>query len=146
MFVSNRTGYESGANKLINIFLGLAFAFMLLPSINLINLNISRIMERSAEIGVRKAFGASSWQLVAQFVVENIVVTALGGLLGFIFSFLVLAQIEAKNLIPGIRFHLTLNVFYYAFGMIFFFGILSGVLPAYKMSKLHPVTALKGGA
>ncbi len=146
MFVSNRKGYESGANKLINIFLGLAFTFMLLPSINLINLNISRIMERSAEIGVRKAFGASSWQLVAQFVVENIVVTALGGLLGFIFSFLVLAQIEANNLIPGISFHLTLNVFYYAFGMIFFFGILSGVLPAYKMSKLHPVTALKGVA
>jgi len=141
----NRKNYDSGADTLINIFLGFAFAFMLLPSINLINLNVSRIMERSAEIGVRKAFGASSWQLVGQFVVENIVVTALGGLLGFILSYLVLAQIEANNLIPGISFYLTLNTFYYAFGMIFFFGILSGVLPAYKMSKLHPVAALKGG-
>ena len=43
--------------------------FMLL-TINLININVSRIMERAGEIGVRKAFGASSWTLVGQFIVE----------------------------------------------------------------------------
>ena len=45
---------------------------MLLPAVNLVNLNVSRIMERASEIGVRKAFGASSRALVGQFVVENV--------------------------------------------------------------------------
>ena len=43
--------------------------FMVLPTLNLVNLNVSRILERASEIGVRKAFGASSWRLVGQFVV-----------------------------------------------------------------------------
>ena len=51
---------------------------MLLPAVNLVNLNISRIMERASEIGVRKAFGASSRTLVGQFVVENLVLTLVG--------------------------------------------------------------------
>ena len=44
---------------------------MLLPTVNLVNINLSRILERASEIGVRKAFGASSRTLVGQFVVEN---------------------------------------------------------------------------
>ena len=52
---------------------------MLLPAINLVNLNVSRILERASEIGVRKAFGASSRTLVGQFVVENVVLTLVGG-------------------------------------------------------------------
>ena len=44
---------------------------MLLPALNLVNLSLSRILERSSEIGVRKAFGASSWTLFGQFLVEN---------------------------------------------------------------------------
>jgi putative ABC transport system permease protein len=46
-----------------------ALLFMLLPALNMINLSLSRILERSSEIGVRKAFGASSWGLVGQFLV-----------------------------------------------------------------------------
>ena len=49
--------------------------FMLLPALHLINLNVSRIMERASEIGVRKTFGASSRSLVGQFVVENVLLT-----------------------------------------------------------------------
>src|SRR5205823_11383630 len=66
---------------IIGIFI---FLFMLLPTINLVNINISRIMERSSEIGVRKAFGASSGKLVMQFVFENIILTLLGGIIGVI--------------------------------------------------------------
>ena len=63
-----------------------ACGFMLLPALNLINLSLSRILERSSEIGVRKAFGASSWTLVGQFLVENVVLTLVGGALGFLLS------------------------------------------------------------
>ena len=59
---------------------------MLLPTLNLVNINISRIMERASEIGVRKAFGASSRTLVGQFVVENIILTLVGGAFGLVLS------------------------------------------------------------
>ena len=52
----------------------------------LVNINITRIMERSSEIGVRKAFGASSKTLVYQFIVENMILTFLGGIIGIVLS------------------------------------------------------------
>ena len=63
---------------------------MTLPAINLINLNLSRILERASEIGVRRAFGARRGTLLGQFLVENIVLTFVGGILGLFFSALVL--------------------------------------------------------
>ena len=118
--------------------------FMCLPTINLININVSRIRERSSEIGVRKAFGASSLTLVGQFVVENIVLTLLGGVLAFGGSQLVLRAINQSDWIPYA--HLTLNprIFLYGMFIAVFFGLFSGVYPAWKMSRLHPVEALRG--
>ena len=51
----------------------------LIPTVNLVNINISRIMERASEIGVRKAFGAPARTLVGQFLVENVLLTLVGG-------------------------------------------------------------------
>jgi putative ABC transport system permease protein len=78
---------------------GLALMFMLLPAVNLININVSRIMERASEIGVRKAFGASARTLVGQFIVENIVLTLVGGVLGLVLSFFVLRALNASGFI-----------------------------------------------
>jgi len=135
---------ESGIGLLFTMLALLALGFMVLPSINLINLNISRILERSSEIGIRKAFGASSRELVFQFLVENLLITTLGGLLGLLFSWLILFQIDQSGLIPGFQYHISLHVLLYGLGLVFVFGVVSGVYPAYRMSKLHPVNALKG--
>jgi putative ABC transport system permease protein len=118
--------------------------FMLLPTINLININVSRIIERASEIGVRKSFGASSLTLVGQFVVENLILTFIGGIVGFILSFLVLDLLSASNLIPYAVFHMNFRIFLYGMGLILLFGVISGVYPAWKMSRMHPVNALKG--
>lgn len=122
------------------------FLFSLLPAVNLVNLNMSRIMERASEIGVRKAFGASSRTLVGQFVVENLVLTILGGLAGLALSMLALAALNASGLIPYAQFTMNYRVFLYGLGLAVFFGLLSGVYPAWRMSRLHPVQALKGAA
>jgi putative ABC transport system permease protein len=120
--------------------------FMLLPTVNLVNLNVSRIMERASEIGVRKAFGATARTLVAQFVVENLVLTLVGGLLGFGLAYAVLGGLTSSGVLPATRFDLNLRVFAWGLALAVAFGVISGVYPAWRMSRLHPVEALSGGA
>jgi putative ABC transport system permease protein len=137
---------DSGAWLLLAIIGTLMLLFMALPALNLINLNTGRILERSAEIGVRKAFGASSRQLVWQFVVENVLLCIAGGLLGLVFAKLALRWLEGSGLIPYLQVDLNLAVFGWGLLLAVVFGLLSGVVPAWKMSRLHPVQALKGEA
>jgi putative ABC transport system permease protein len=111
-----------------------------------VNLNMSRIMERASEIGVRKAFGASSRTLVGQFIVENLVLTMIGGAAGLVLSAIALRLLNSSGLIPYAQFQLNLRVFLYGLALALFFGVLSGVYPAWRMSRLHPVQALKGAS
>lgn len=122
-----------------------ALLFMLLPTLNLINLNLSRILERASEVGVRKAFGASSRTLIGQFVVENVVLTFVGGAAGLVLSGLALAVLNRSGVVPYAQFALNLRIFAYAVLLALFFGVLSGVYPAWRMSRLHPAEAIRGG-
>ncbi|MGY0038289.1 ABC transporter permease [Pedobacter sp. NJ-S-72] len=141
--IAGKDDGDSGVIKLISIMSLLAFLFLLLPTINLVNINITRIMERSSEIGVRKAFGASSRTLVYQFIVENIILTFIGGAIGVLLSILLIYFINTLNLIPNLDLSLNFAVLSYALIACVFFGLLSGVYPAWRMSKLNVVTALK---
>ncbi len=122
----------------------LMLLFMLLPTLNLVNINLSRILDRASEIGVRKAFGASSRTLVGQFVIENLVITLLGAALGLLLAIPVLTALNTSGVFPYARLVVSFRVFFYGLAMAVFFGILSGVYPAWRMSKLHPAQALRG--
>ena len=137
---------DSGGSRLLAMIAGGMLVFMLLPALNLVNLNMGRIMERSAEIGVRKAFGATSLQLAGQLVVENVLLCLAGGLLGLACAQLVLWWLEASQLIPYLEVHVNPTVFGCGMLLAFVFGLLSGAIPAWKMSRLDPVHALKGAA
>ena len=147
-FASRQFAPGQADNYPKSFFAGIAILmvlFMLLPAVNLININVSRIMERASEIGVRKAFGASSLTLVGQFVVENVLLTLVGGAIALLGSYLVLRALTESGLIPYADFHLNHRIFLYGLSLAVFFGLFSGVYPAWKMSRLHPVQALKGG-
>lgn len=134
---------NSGLGFFMTVLSLVVFFLMLLPAINLVNVNVSRIMERSSEIGVRKAFGASSSVLALQFVVENVILTLLGGVLSVILSQLILSAINSSDLIPNTLLSINYRVLLYGFGACIFFGLLSGVYPAWRMSRLEVVDALK---
>src|SRR5947209_6365780 len=140
----NRT--DSGVWILIGVLVAVALLFMTLPVLNLVTLNLSRIMERAPEIGVRKAFGASRPALIGQFVIENVVLTLIGGLAGFVLTIVALRIANQFSVVPGAVFEMNARVFFYGMLIAVFFGAFSGVYPAWRMSRLDPVLALRGGA
>ncbi|AMM50658.1 hypothetical protein TH61_04980 [Rufibacter sp. DG15C] len=145
-----RTSLGKGEKSNVALFYSLlalaAFLFMLLPTINLVNINISRIMERSSEIGVRKAFGASSKVIIGQFVVENVFLTLIGGMVGLALSLGVMHLINQSGIIAYADLGLNVRVFAWGILLCLVFGLISGVYPAYKMSRLNAVEALRGGS
>jgi putative ABC transport system permease protein len=143
--VLDRDPGEPAPRRLILFSILAVLAFMALPAINLVNINLSRIYERSGEIGVRKAFGAASRDLVTQFVVENVVLCLLGGVIGLIGAFLILQVAAHLPQTPFMTFQLNWRIFVAGLFLATVFGLLSGVWPAWKMSRQHPVDALKGG-
>jgi putative ABC transport system permease protein len=135
---------EQGPGVIIGVLWLLALLFMGLPALNLVNLNLSRILERASEIGVRKSFGATSGALVRQFLLENVVLAVLGGALAAVVAAIALAALNRSGLIPYASFSLNLRVLGWGMLLTLVFGIVSGVIPAWRMSRLHPVGALQG--
>ncbi len=142
---ADRQSPDRQGPKLTLLLVILALLFVTLPTVNLVNVNISRILERASEIGVRKAFGAPMRTLVAQFVVENVFLTLLGGALGLVLSAFVLRALNQSGFIAHSAFTINARVFAYAVLLAIGFGLISGVYPAWRMARLRPVEALKGG-
>lgn len=134
---------ESHPQGLRAILLALMFLFMLIPAVNLMNITVSRTMERSGEIGVRKAFGASSLALIGQFISENVVVTIGGGVLSVIVSQFVLSALNHSGLVPYGNFHVNWRIFLDGLVLAFVFGVITSLYPAWRMSRLHPAEALR---
>ena len=141
----DRKNPESQVWRLVAFLAVLAALFALIPTVNLVNINISRIMERASEIGVRKAFGAPARTLVGQFLVENVLLTVIGGLIGLVMTFFVIRALNVSGILRYAQFGINSRVFGYGMLIALVFGLVSGVYPAWRMSRLNPVDALKGG-
>lgn len=136
---------DNSARTRFYLFIALfALLFMSLPAINLVNINISRILERASEIGIRKAFGASARKLITQFIIENIVLTIFGGLLAILISAAFLWWFNNSHLIAYADLSINWTVVAVALALSLVFGLMSGVYPAWRMSRLPAVEALKG--
>ena len=147
--LSHKNEFQEAMNMPWDALLILGSLFFLLPASSLLNINTSRILERYSEIGVRKAFGASSRVLVGQFLVENLIFSILGGILGFILSAIIFEGF-AKSLLTNFSAvfpegHSLINwrVFMACLLLSIIYGIATGVYPAWRMSKVHPVHALR---
>jgi putative ABC transport system permease protein len=146
--VLNATDIYDGFKGYLAVAGTFLFFIIIIPTLNLIGLNVNRIAERRSEIGVRKAFGASSGILTTQFIIENVIITLLGGFVGILLTFAG-SDLISNFFHPAGEFGPTgsslvnWEVISAALIASLIFGLLSGVVPARRMSKFHVVQALK---
>ncbi|PXF28839.1 macrolide ABC transporter ATP-binding protein [Pokkaliibacter plantistimulans] len=129
----------SATQNTLTVLLGsIAAISLLVGGIGVMNIMLVSVTERTREIGIRMATGARTGNIQQQFLIEAMVVSALGGLLGVAGGLGVAALLDALG--TSIRFSLLPVVL--AFGCAFATGLVFGYLPARKAARLDPVVAL----
>jgi putative ABC transport system permease protein len=135
----------SGDVKNVYIFGAIALFMLLIACINFMNLSTAGASKRSREVGIRKVLGSMKWELVRQFLLESVLITAIALVLAIVLMYLAfpmfnglagqnlaLSFSEHPLLIPGLLLFIVLT------------GILAGSYPAFYLSSFKPVAVLKG--
>ncbi|MFA7681404.1 MAG: ABC transporter permease [Candidatus Peribacteraceae bacterium] len=119
---------------------GIAAISLLVGGIGVMNIMLVSVTERTREIGIRKAIGAKNLDILQQFLVESVVLSVMGGVIGIILS-LIGAWIVTRYLGTTALISVTSIVLAVSFSIIV--GISFGILPAYKAARLKPIDALR---
>ncbi|NLA96299.1 MAG: FtsX-like permease family protein [Clostridiaceae bacterium] len=121
---------------------GIAAISLLVGGIGIMNIMLVSVTERTKEIGIRKAIGASKGSILLQFLIEALVVSLMGCTIGIALSF---GLLQAATLVAGglISFYLSFRIVLIAIGFAVAIGVLFGIYPAYKAADKHPIEALR---
>ncbi len=122
--------------------LGIGFITLIGASIGLMNIMMVSVTERTREIGIRKALGATPKIIRQQFIIEAIVVCQLGGILGVILG-IAIGNIVTSAIGDDITFIIPWLWIFLAFGLGVVVGLGSGYYPAWKASRLDPIESLR---
>jgi len=119
----------------------IGFITLIGASIGLMNIMLVSVTERTREIGVRKALGATPLRIRQQFLIEAIVITLMGGIGGILLGILIGNAIS--SLIGSGSYVIPWVWILFGFVVSIIVGLLSGYLPAFKASKLDPIESLR---
>lgn len=120
---------------------------LIVGGIGIMNIMLVTVKERTKEIGLRKAIGATNGSVLAQFLIESVVLTTVGGIIGVLggLGLSMLAVVVAGSFYPdwNIEFVFVPQALVIATGVAMTVGIIFGLYPAIKASRLHPIEALR---
>ncbi|MBO5788403.1 MAG: ABC transporter permease [Clostridia bacterium] len=119
---------------------GIAAIALLVGGIGIMNMMLVTVSERTAEIGLRKALGAKPYVILLQFLLEAVMLSLVGGILGVLFG---LGLSGLASFLIGYAFSFKLSTILAATGFSFFVGVIFGILPARKAAKMNPIEALR---
>ena len=114
---------------------------LVISGIGIMNIMLVTVTERTREIGVRMAIGASRREVLQQFLMEAVLLSIGGGLVGIVFG--VAAPVAVNLLVEGVNIPISALSIVIAFGVSFVVGLVFGLLPANRASRLNPTEALR---
>ena len=132
--------YGKATSNIYLVTIGVAGISLIVGGIVVMNIMLVSVTERTKEIGIRKAIGARRKDILNQFLIEAVTVSAVGGAIGVVTGFALAYGISAL-----IGFPLLINVMsaVLGVGVSSFMGIISGIWPAWRAAKLDPIEALR---
>lgn len=149
--IENFSDYMSIVNTVINVITVvismIASISLMVGGIGVMNIMLVSVTERTREIGIRKALGAKTRSIMAQFLAESVIITLIGGLLGVLFGYLGAFGISriVALIKPDLAFTPSITIFSVILATLFssIVGIFFGIYPAKKAAKMSPIDALR---
>jgi putative ABC transport system permease protein len=119
---------------------GIAAVSLVVGGIGIMNIMLVSVTERTREIGIRKALGATKWNILLQFLIEAVVLCCLGGIVGIALGS---GGAVAMSKVAGFTTQISAGVVFAAFAFSAVVGVLFGVWPARSAAILDPIIALR---
>ncbi len=132
---------ESVTNTLAFMLGGIAAISLLVGGIGIMNIMLVSVTERTREIGIRKAIGASRGTIMLQFLIEALVLSLMGCAIGVALSWITLVVVSALS--EGVNYAISWGVVAVAAGFSLAIGVVFGLYPANKAAKMKPIDALR---
>jgi len=141
--VFNQTQMLSTLSSVTDIMMmvlgGIAAISLVVGGIGIMNIMLVSVTERTKEIGIRKAVGAKRFHIMIQFLIEAMVVTGIGGILGILLGAGIIKWVVGNFTTPVY----SVTWMLLSFGISIGVGIIFGIFPAYKAARLNPIEALR---
>jgi len=131
----------SSITNTLTVFLGaIAGISLLVGGIGIMNIMLVSVTERTKEIGLRKAVGATRNQILTQFLIETVTLSLLGGIIGILLGVGIATLFSVTGLITSV---ITANSIFMSFFFALAIGVFFGLYPAFRAANLHPMVALR---
>lgn len=132
--------YKSATGTLWIVLIGVGSIALLVGGVGIMNIMLVSVSERTREIGIRKALGARRKDILWQFLIESMMVCAIGVTLGILLAIGVAGLIKAKSPLPV---DISLWVVFLGIGFVVLLGTFFGIYPATKAARLDPIEAIR---
>jgi putative ABC transport system permease protein len=113
---------------------------LLVGGIGIMNIMLATVTQRTREIGIRRCIGATRWDIIRQFMLEALVITCIGGLIGVAFG---VGGARAISIYANWRTVVSMQAIFLSFGVSGLVGVVFGLYPAIRAASVDPIEALR---